>query len=70
MIMSKSILVFFAVLFIACNARGDIVSKESMDSAISTKVSTEQSATQTLQGHYTVTGTFEVETPAFPPALN
>ena len=61
---------FFSILFIACDASADLVAKSYMDSALSNRVSTDASANQTLQGHYTVTGTFEVETPKLPTALN
>ena len=56
-------------LFILCGAgaaMANVSSTDYVDDAVSTRVSTEQSAKQTLQGQYTVSGVFEVETPKLP----
>ena len=68
--MSKTIFAFFLVLFAGGNASADVVAKSYLDAELAKNVSTEESANQTLKGHYTVTGVIEVETPKLPDALN
>ena len=68
--MSKTIIVCLSILFLAQHASAELAAKSYVDVSLSKMVSTEQSATQTLQGHYSITGTIEVETPKLPTALN
>ena len=68
--MAKAFFIFFSLLFITGEVLADVAAKSYVDSELSKAVSTQESANQTLQGHYTVTGTIEVETPKLPTALN
>ena len=62
----KLLPVAFLLLCGTGSAFADLASTNYVKDSLATRVSTEQSAQQTLQGKYVVTGTFEVETPKLP----
>ena len=64
--MKKIYLVVLSVLCITPMAIADIPSTRYVDAAVEKRVSTEQTAEQTLHGKYVVSGTLEVETPRMP----
>ena len=68
--MIKNIIAFLSLLFVAGRASANVADTNYVETAVSKTVSIEESANQTLQGRYTITGTLEVETPKLPDALN
>lgn len=64
--MKKIFLLF--VIFVAMPARADIASTTYVNTATTSKVDVSSTATQTMAGTYTVSGTLDVPTPALPTA--